>query len=68
VVGKGDELAIGEPKMLFGNHHVFAFDVAADGKRFLVAEDPSPAGQTRLDAVLGWSAEVHRKLLEAHAP
>jgi hypothetical protein len=47
---------------------VIAFDVARDGKRLLVAEDPNPGVQTRLDFVVQWSAEVRRKVEEAGTP
>ena len=65
---KDGELVAGQPRLLFDNHRVFAFDVARDGKRFLVAEDPNPGAQTRLDVVVQWAAEVRRKLEEAGTP
>ncbi|MDP9194509.1 MAG: protein kinase, partial [Acidobacteriota bacterium] len=68
VNGKGDELVAGQPKVLFTNHRVFAYDVARDGKRLLVAEDPNPAAQPGLDVVVNWSAEVRRKVEEAATP
>jgi len=42
--------------------------VARDAKRLLVAEDPNPGEQTRLDVVIEWAAEVRRKLEEAGTP
>ena len=68
VSAKGDELVADQPKVLFANHRVIAFDVARDGKRFLVAEDPNPAAQPGLDVVVHWSAEVRRKVREAATP
>jgi serine/threonine protein kinase/Tol biopolymer transport system component len=65
---KGDELIAGPPNVLFANHRVIAFDVARDGKRLLVAEDPNPAAQPGLDVVVNWSAEVRRKVREAGTP
>jgi len=65
---KGDGLLFGEPKVLFANHRIRAFDVSRDGRRFLVAEDPNSDAQSRLDLVLNWTAEVRRKVAEAHAP
>ena len=50
------------------NHEIFAFDVAHDGKRFIVAEDPNPGAQTRLNMTINWFSEVKRKLREAKAP
>jgi hypothetical protein len=65
VSAKGDELVAGQPKVLFTNHRVIAYDVARDGKRLLVAEDPNPSAQPGLDVVVNWSAEVRRKVKEA---
>jgi Tol biopolymer transport system component len=65
---KNGELVAGQPAVLFANHRVIVYDVARDGKRFLVAEDPNPAAQPRLDVVVNWSAEVRRKLREAGTP
>ena len=65
---KEGDLVAGQPKLLFDNHRVIAFDVAPDGKRLLVAEDPNPGEQTRLDVVIQWAAEVRRKLEEAGRP
>ncbi|MFI5026381.1 MAG: protein kinase [Solirubrobacterales bacterium] len=65
---RGNELTVGEPKVLFENHRVIAFDAARDGRRFLIAEDPNPGAQTRLDVVVHWFAEVQRKLAEARTP
>jgi eukaryotic-like serine/threonine-protein kinase len=65
---RGNELTVGEPKVLFENHRVLAFDAARDGRRFLIAEDPNPGAQTRLDVVVHWFAEVRRKLAEARTP
>ncbi len=63
-----DEFAAGAPRTLFENHEIFAFDVAHDGKRFIVAEDPNPGAQTRLNMTINWFSEVKRKLREAKAP
>ena len=68
VSSNGDELVTGQPKVLFANHRVFTYDVARDGKRLLVAEDPNPAAHPALDVVVGWSAEVRRKVAEAATP
>ncbi len=57
----------GQRKILFSNHRVAALDVAPDGKRFLVAEDPLPAERPRLDIVVHWAGEVQRKGKEAAA-
>jgi len=65
---KDGELVAGQPRVLFANHRVIAYDVTRDGKRFLVAEDPNPAAKPRLDVVTNWSASVRRKLEEAGTP
>src|SRR5262249_16648593 len=64
----GDEIVVGEPKVLFDNHRVAWFDAARDGKRFLVAEDPNPGVRSRLDVVVNWFAEVERNIAAARAP
>jgi len=64
----GDEPKVGEPRVLFENRRVIAYDAARDGKRFLIAEDPNPGAQPRLDVVVHWSAEVQRKVAEARTP
>ncbi len=68
VRAQGDEIVVGEPKVLFENHRILVFDVARDGKRFLVVEDPNPGAQTRLDVVVNWFAEVQRKVEAARTP
>jgi hypothetical protein len=68
VGAKGDEFSSGAPRVLFDNHEVIAYDAARDGKRFLVAEDPNPGAQTRLDVVVHWLADVRRKVEEARTP
>ena len=52
-------------RVLFANRRVLAFDAARDGRRFLIAEDPNPGAQPRLDVVVHWFAAVERKLAEA---
>ena len=64
---RGEDLVAGQAKVLFANHRVAAYDVARDGKRFLVAEDPLPAERPRLDIVVHWTDEVQRKVKEAGA-
>jgi len=65
---RGEDLVVGEPKVLFENRRVIAFDAARDARRFLIAEDPNPGAQTRLDVVVHWTAEVQRKITEARTP
>jgi serine/threonine protein kinase/Tol biopolymer transport system component len=62
---QGDDFVAGQPKVLFANHRLVAFDVARDGNRFLVAEDPNPEERPRLDIVVHWTDEVQRKVKEA---
>ena len=68
VAERGDQIVIGEPRVLFENHRIRAFDVSRDGRRFLVAEDPDPEAQSRLDLVLHWTADVARRVAEARTP
>ena len=68
VDGGHDEIDVGDPKILFENRHILLFDVARDGDRFLVAEDPNPGAQSRLDLVVNWFAEVERKVAAVHTP
>jgi serine/threonine-protein kinase len=68
VASKGEDFVIGAAKVLFESHHIFYFDVTRDAKRFLVAEDPNPGAQSRLDLTINWFAEVRRKVREAKAP
>lgn len=65
---KGEELVVGAPKVLFDTHQIFFYDVTRDGKRFLVAEDPNPGAQPRLEVAVNWFAEVARRVREAKAP
>jgi hypothetical protein len=62
---QGEDFVAGQPKVLFNNHRVAAYDVTSDGKRFLIAEDPIPAERPRLDIVVHWNDEVQRKVKEA---
>ncbi|HET7292423.1 MAG TPA: protein kinase, partial [Vicinamibacteria bacterium] len=68
VRGKGDDLMVGTPQVLFEGHRIVTFDAAPDGRRFLVAENPAPGAQHRLEVVVNWFAEVRRKVAEARAP
>jgi Tol biopolymer transport system component/tRNA A-37 threonylcarbamoyl transferase component Bud32 len=68
VGAKGEEFVAGAPKVLFESHEIFAFNASHDGKRFLVAENPNPGAQPRLDIAVNWFAEVRRKVREAKAP
>jgi hypothetical protein len=68
VIEKDADVVAGQPKLLFDHPRILAFDVASDGKRLLVAEDPNPGAQTRLDVVTQWSAEVQRKLADVGKP
>jgi hypothetical protein len=68
VSAREQDFAIGVPKVLFDSHHIFFYDAARDGKRFLAAEDPNPGAQSRLNLTVNWFAEVRRKVREAKAP
>ncbi|MBK5254458.1 MAG: PD40 domain-containing protein, partial [Vicinamibacteria bacterium] len=65
---KGDEPVIEKPRVLFENRRVLAFDATRDGKRFLIAEDPNPGAQPKLDVVLHWFDEVKRRVAAARTP
>ncbi len=64
----GDDVQFGAPQVLFENHEIYYYDVARDGKRFLVAENPNPGLSSHLDVVLNWFSEVTRKVQEAKTP
>jgi len=68
VGAKGEDFIAGAPKVLFENHEIFDFAASRDGRRFLVAENPNPGAQPRLDIAVNWFAEVRRKVREAKAP
>jgi len=68
VESQGDDIQVGTPRVLFENHEIFAYDVTRDGKRFFVAENPSPGTSSHLDVVLNWFSEVTRKVQEARVP
>jgi hypothetical protein len=58
----------GQPQVLFANRRVIAYDVARDGRRLLVAENPNPEARGQLDVVVHWSDELSRKVAEAETP
>ncbi|MFI5168373.1 MAG: protein kinase [Thermoanaerobaculales bacterium] len=68
VESQGEDIQVGTPRVLFENHEIYAYDVTRDGKRFLVAENPSPGTSSHLDVVVNWFLEVTRKVQEAKAP
>lgn len=59
---------IGTPKELFGVHLVYsplspewgAYDVAADGKRFLVDSPDQVPAEEPIDIIVNWDAELKR--------
>jgi hypothetical protein len=65
---QGEDLRVGTPHVLFENHEIYWYDVARDGKRFFVAENPNPGMSSHLDVVVNWFSEVTRKVQEAKAP
>jgi serine/threonine-protein kinase len=64
----GNEIVAGQPRVLFENRRVWAFDAARDGKRFLIAEDPNPGARPGINVIVNWFAEVKRKIEEARTP
>ena len=65
---QGEDFRVGTPKVLFENHEIYYYDVTHDGRRFFVAENPTPGMSSHLDVVLNWLSEVRRKVQEAKAP
>jgi serine/threonine-protein kinase len=57
--------AYGQPQTLFGVPNLFAFDVAADGKRFVVATDAEGRENTNFVLVTGWFEELKAKMSPA---
>jgi hypothetical protein len=52
----------GRPRMLFEGHFL-DYDVAPDGKRFLmIKEDPAESGPAHVKVVLNWFDEVKRRV------
>jgi Tol biopolymer transport system component len=62
---KTDEISLGSPRALFhlaNNAVIFGpFDVTADGRRFLISETNSPAGNVPLTLVTNWDAELKKR-------
>lgn len=64
---KAEEISVGPPQALFrlANSNMMrlgtAFDVTADGRRFLVVEANSPQGTVPLTLVTNWDAELRKK-------
>lgn len=60
-VRPGLELDSGAPRPVLEMAGVFDFDVAPDGRRFLINREIAPAPLTRIVVALGGAAEIGRK-------
>jgi hypothetical protein len=66
----GDVPRIGKPKELFGVHLVYspmspewgAYDVAADGKRFLVDSPDQAPAEEPINMIVNWEAELKKSV------
>ena len=58
------EFRAGAPKLLFEKRYAIAYDVDADGKRFLMIKPPAAqeAAVGQLTIVLNWFEELRRQL------
>lgn len=65
---QGEEFHAGTPRALFESHEIYYYDVARDGRRFFVAENPNPGMSSHLDVVVNWFSEVKRKVQESKGP
>ena len=53
----------GRPRTLFEGHFLRSYDVAPDGRRFLmIKEDPAELGPAHVNVVLNWFEEVKRRV------
>jgi hypothetical protein len=53
----------GRPHLLFEAPYLWSYDVAPDGKRFLmIRRDPSESGPPRVNVVLNWFEDVKRRV------
>ena len=57
----GTALKVGQPKELFALGDV-SWDVAPDGRRFLVVQRPGSAPAAKLQVVVNFSEELWRKV------
>jgi serine/threonine-protein kinase len=55
-------LAAGPGRTLFGMPNLSAFDVTADGQRFVVRTEGDDAGEVHLALVTGWFEELEEKM------
>jgi hypothetical protein len=55
-------LAAGPGRTLFGMPNLSAFDVTADGQRFVVRTEGDDAGEVNLALVTGWFEELEEKM------
>jgi hypothetical protein len=57
----GRDLDAGPPRAVFEQADIIGFDVAPDGRRFLLIRQPAPTPLTRLVVALGGAAQIGRK-------
>lgn len=54
--------AVGTPRTLFSIPNLFAYDVTADGKRFVIAQDAENQDDVNFVLVTGWFEELKAKM------
>ena len=52
----------GAPKVLFQGTYVASYDVAPDGKRFLMIKPPAISSTGQVTVVLNWFEELRRRV------
>jgi len=57
----GRDLDAGRPRVVFEQADIIGFEVAPDGRRFLLIRQPAPTPLTRLVVALGGAAQIGRK-------
>jgi hypothetical protein len=58
----GRDFEPGPPRVLFEQADIVGFDVAPDGRRFLLVRNTAPTPLTRLVVALGGAAQIGRKI------
>lgn len=54
--------AVGTPQTLCSIPNLFAYDVTADGKRFVIAQDAENPDDVNVALVTGWFEELKAKM------
>jgi Tol biopolymer transport system component/tRNA A-37 threonylcarbamoyl transferase component Bud32 len=64
-VGTQPELVIGAPKELFEGEYAPAYDVSADGQRFVMLKSQLPPSPSQLQVILGGTSDMQRRVSTA---